>query len=55
MQISEKDIQSEQNRQEIRKQLAAELKAVLPEEQVKIVLDAYNKVSVRYEFVERRN
>ena len=55
MQISEKDIQSEKNRQEIRKQLEAELKDILPEEQIQEVVIVYNKVSVAYDFMERRN
>lgn len=54
MQITNKDIQSEQIRQQIREQLTEELKAVLPEEQIQKVVFAYNKVSVRYEFGERR-
>ena len=54
MQISNKDVQSEQIRQKIRDQLKDELKAVLPEEQIQKVVFAYNKVSVRYEFGERR-
>ena len=54
MQISNKDIQSEQIRQQIREQLTEELKAVLPAEQIQKVVFAYNKVSVRYEFGERR-
>lgn len=54
MQISNKDIQSEQIRQQIRDQLTEELKAVLPEEQIQKVVFAYNRVSVRYEFGERR-
>lgn len=54
MQISEKDIQSEKNRQEIRKQLIAGLKGILSEEQIQKVVFAYNKVSVKYEFGERR-
>ena len=53
MQITNKDIQSEQIRQEIREQLT-ELKTVLPAKQIQKVVFAYNKVSVRYEFVERR-
>ena len=54
MQISKKDIQSEQIRQQIREQLIEELKAVLPAKQIQKVVFAYNKVSVRYEFGERR-
>ena len=54
MKISNKDIHSEQIRQQIRDQLTEELKAVLPEEQIQKVMFAYNKVSVRYEFGERR-
>lgn len=54
MQITNKDIQSEQIRQQIRDQLTEELKSILPEEQIKKVMFAYNKVSVRYEFGERR-
>lgn len=54
MQISNKDIQSEQIRQQIREQLTEELKSILPEEQIKKVVFAYNKVSVGYEFIERR-
>jgi len=54
MQITNKDIQSEQIRQEIREQLTEELKTVLPAKQIQKVVFAYNKVSVRYEFVERR-
>lgn len=54
MQITNKDIQSEQIRQQIREQLIEELKAVLPAEQFQKVVFAYNKVSVRYEFGERR-
>lgn len=54
MQISNKDIQSEQVRQQIREQLTEELKSILPEEQIQKVVFAYNKVSVRYEFGERR-
>ena len=54
MQISNKDIQSEQIRQQIRDQLTEELKSILPEEQIQKVVSAYNKVSVRYEFKERR-
>ena len=50
MQITNKDVRSEQ----IRQQLIEELKAVLPEEQIQKVMFAYNKVSVRYEFGERR-
>ena len=54
MQITYKDVRSEQIRQQIREQLIEELKAVLPEEQIQKVMFAYNKVSVRYEFGERR-
>lgn len=54
MQITNKDIQSEQIRQEIREQLTEELKTVLPAKQIQKVVFAYNKVSVRYESVERR-
>ena len=54
MQITNKDIQSEQIRQQIREQLTEELKTVLPEEQIQKVVFVYNKVSVRYEFGERR-
>ena len=54
MQITNKDIQSEQIRQEIREQLTEELKPVLPAKQIQKVVFAYNKVSVRYESVERR-
>lgn len=54
MQITNKDIQSEQIRQQIRNQLAEELKTVLPAKQIQKVVFAYNKVSVRYEFGERR-
>ena len=54
MQISNKDIQSEQIRQQIRDQLTEELKTVLPDEQIQKVVFAYNKVSVGYEFTERR-
>ena len=54
MQITNKDIQSEQIRQEVREQLTEELKTVLPAKQIQKVVFAYNKVSVRYEFVERR-
>lgn len=54
MQITNKDIQSEQIRQEIREQLTEELKSVLPAKQIQKVVFAYNKVSVRYESVERR-
>ena len=54
MQITNKDVQSEQIRQQIRNQLAEELKTVLPEEQIQKVVFAYNKVSVKYEFGERR-
>lgn len=54
MQITNKDVRSEQIRQEIREQLTEELKAVLPEEQLQKVVFVYNKVSVRYEFGERR-
>ena len=54
MQITNKDIQSEQIRQEIREQLTEELKTVLPAKQIQKVVFAYNKVSVRYEYVERR-
>lgn len=54
MQITNKDVRSEQIRQQIRNQLAEELKTVLPEEQIQKVVFAYNKVSVKYEFGERR-
>ena len=54
MQITNKDIQSEQIRQEIREQLTEELNTVLPAKQIQKVVFAYNKVSVRYESVERR-
>ena len=54
MQISNKDIQSQQIRQQIRDQLAEELKTVLPDEQIQKVVFAYNRVSVGYEFRERR-
>ena len=54
MQITNKDIQSEEIRQQIRERLAEELKSVLPAKQIQKVVYAYNKVSVRYEFVERR-
>lgn len=53
MQISENDIQSEKNRQEIRRQLAAELKDILLEEQIQKVVTVYNKVSVGYDFMEK--
>lgn len=54
MQITNKDVRSEQIRQQIRNQLAEELKTVLPAKQIQKVMFAYNKVSVRYEFGERR-
>lgn len=54
MQISNKDVRSEQIRQQIKDQLTEELKAVLSEGQIQKVMFAYNKVSVRYEFGERR-
>lgn len=54
MQITNKDVRSEQIRQQIREQLIEKLKAVLPEEQIQKVMFAYNKVSVRHEFGERR-
>lgn len=54
MQITNKDIQSEQIRQQIREQLTEELKTVLPTKQIQKVVFTYNKVSVRYEFGERR-
>ena len=54
MQITNKDIQSEQIRQQIREQLTEELKSVLSAKQIQTVVFIYNKVSVRYEFGERR-
>lgn len=54
MQISNKDIQSEQIRLQIRDQLTEELKTILPDEQIQKVVFAYNRVSVGYEFAERR-
>lgn len=54
MQITNKDVRSEQIRQQIRDQLTEELKSILPEEQIQKVVSAYNKVSVKYEFGERR-
>ena len=53
MQISEKDIRSEQNRQEIKRQLAAELKNVMLEEKIQNVMTVYDKVSVEYDFMEK--
>lgn len=54
MQITNKDIQSEEIRQQIRELLTEELKSVLSAKQIQKVMFAYNKVSVRYEFGERR-
>ena len=54
MQITNKDIQSEQIRQQIREQLTEELKSVLSAKQIQKVVYTYNKVSVIYEFGERR-
>ena len=54
MQITNKDIQSEEIRQQIRELLTEELKSVLSAKQIQKVMFAYNKVSVRYEVGERR-
>ena len=35
--------------------MTEDISGVLMEEQVRIVLDTYDKVLVRYKFVERRN
>ena len=45
MQITNKDIQSEQIRQQIREQLTEELKSVLSAKQIQKVMFAYNKMS----------
>lgn len=52
--VSNKDIQSEIIRQRIREGMVKELRNQMSRKQIAKVRIAYNKVSVRYEFGERR-